>query len=151
MIDTDGCGWRTRFTHWPTRRSSTYTPFRNPGSRSAASVSHRLVRAWALHRRRNVSSGRESKAIIGTYARTEYELYAAVAYQGHVALVPRSALRMRPHLGIAAAPVSGMGPSTAAVAMPAMGYEPAAAALADVAADIAREHIGAIDDARLPV
>ena len=75
---------------------------------------------------------------------------AAVAYQGHVALVPRSALRMRPHPGIVAVPVSGMDPSTAAVAMPAMGYDPAAAALADVATGIAREHIGTIEDARLP-
>lgn len=105
--------------------------------------------AWAGHWLAAEKRG-ESKAIIGTYARTEYELYAAVAYQGHVALVPRSALRMRPHPGIVAVPVSGVGPSTAAVAMPAVGYDPAAAALADVATDVAREHIGAIDDARLP-
>jgi hypothetical protein len=57
---------------------------------------------------------------------------------------------MRPHPGIVAVPVSGMGPSTAAVAMPAAGYDPAAAALADVATDIARVHIAAIDDAHLP-
>lgn len=105
--------------------------------------------AWAAHWLAEEKRG-ESKAIIGTYARTEYELFTAVAYQGHVALVPRSALRMRPHPGIVAAPVSGAGPSTAAVAMPAVGYHPAAAALADVAADIVREHLGAVDDARLP-
>jgi DNA-binding transcriptional LysR family regulator len=105
--------------------------------------------AWAAHWLAAEKRG-ESKAVIGTYARTEYELFAAVAYQGLVALVPRSAPRMRPHPGIVAAPVSGMGPSTAAVAMPAAGYDPAAAALAGVATEIAREHIGVIDDARLP-
>jgi DNA-binding transcriptional LysR family regulator len=105
--------------------------------------------AWAAHWLAEEQRG-EAKAMIGSYARTEYELYAAVAYQGHVALVPRSALRMRPHPGIVAVPVSGMGPSTAAVAMPAVGYDPAAAALADVATGIAREHIGTIEDARLP-
>jgi hypothetical protein len=106
--------------------------------------------AWAAHWLAAEKRG-ESRAVIGTYARTEYELYAAVAYLGHVALVPRSALRTRPHPGIVAVPVSGMGPSTAAVAMPAVGYDPAAAALADVATGVVREHVGAIKDARLPV
>lgn len=105
--------------------------------------------AWAAHWLAEEKRG-ESKAIIGTYARSEYELYAAVAYQDHVALAPRSALRMRPHPGIVAAPVSGIDASTGAVVMPAVGYDPAAAALADVATDIARDHIGAVDDASLP-
>jgi hypothetical protein len=116
-----------------------------------------LEDSW-LWRRSCISAGPRSacasrgasKAIIGAYARTEYELYAAVVYQGCVALVPRSALRVRPHPGLVTAPVTGMGPSTAAVSMPAVGYDPAAASLADVATDIAREHLAAIDDARLP-
>lgn len=105
---------------------------------------------WATHWLVKEKRG-ESNTVIGTYARTEYEFEAAIAYQDHVGLLPRSALRMRPHPGIAAVPVRGTGLSTAAVAMPAVGYEPAAAALATVATEVARTYLDvAMDDASLP-
>lgn len=86
--------------------------------------------------------------IIGAYARTEYELHAAVAYQGVVGLLPRSSLRLRAHPRVVAVPVRGYAPVAAGVALPAMAAGPAALALATVASEVARTSLHLVADAK---
>jgi DNA-binding transcriptional LysR family regulator len=89
----------------------------------------------------------DGQPIIGVYARSEYEIHAAIAYQVMVGLLPRSSLRLRPHAHIASVPVRHLAPSTAAVVMPASAARPAALALASIALEVARASIGRITDA----
>lgn len=91
---------------------------------------------WLVEDRR-----KGAKPVIGTYARSEYELYAAIAYGGQVGILPRSVLDLRPHPGIVAVPVRDFPPLTAAVALPVHDAEPLAVALATVASEVAAQNL----------
>lgn len=81
--------------------------------------------------------------------RTESELYAAIAYQDRVGLLPISALWTRPSPQIVAVPVTGVAPSTAAaVVVPVLNARPAAVAFAGLAANVAARSLDIVPGRR---